>query len=70
MKRLISILFLAAGVFCLNSCSKPSESAKGYYSGTFTFNGTAGGTATTDIVVVDATRFKPFFLLTEAPIPL
>jgi hypothetical protein len=61
MKKVVSILFLATGALLLNSCTKPSDSVKGNYSGTFTFNGTAGGTATTNVVVVDANTVQTIF---------
>jgi hypothetical protein len=61
MKKAVSILFLAIGAMYLSSCSKPSDSVKGYYSGTFTFNGASGGTATTDVVVVDANTVQTIF---------
>lgn len=67
MKKVVSILFLAVGALYLSSCAKPSESAKGYYSGTFTFNGSSGGTATTDVVVVDATKVQTIFSFNGGP---
>lgn len=61
MKKWVSILFLAVGTLYLTSCAKPSDSVKGYYTGTFTFNGTAGGNATTDLVVVDVNTVQAVF---------
>lgn len=61
MKKAIylsAIVFVALG---LHSCTKASDQVKGNYSGTFTFNGTAGGTATTNIVVVDANTVQTIF---------
>jgi len=61
MKRIILSSALVLGAVLLNSCTKPSEAIKGMYSGTFTFNGTAGGTATTNVVVVDANKVQTVF---------
>ncbi len=61
MKKLILSSVMVLSVVLLNSCVKPSEQVKGMYSGTFTFNGSPGGTATTNVVVVDVNTVQTVF---------